>query len=258
MTSTAPTSPQPSTTQRGRTAVVAVVAIVAAVLVAAVAWYLFRPAPAAVDIAAAVDAVASTDDTATSEGAGGSAQEVDGTWSVDTSIGTFSVTETTGTFVGFRIDEELASIGATEAIGRTPSVTGSLTLDGTTLTEAAFTADLTAMVSDETMREDDIQDALGTSANPTATFLLSEPIELNAVPVEGEPIEVEATGALTVNGVTREVTVPLQAALTDGVLVVAGSVDVALADFDVTKPTSPAVVSLADVATIELQLYLSR
>lgn len=78
------------------------------------------------------------------------------------------------------------------------------------------------------------------------------------MPAEGEAIDIDATGALTVNGVTQGVTVPLQAVLTDGVIVVTGSVDVALADFDVTKPTSPAVVSLADVATIELQLYLTR
>lgn len=40
-------------------------------------------------------------------------------------------------------------------------------------------------------------------------------------------------------------------------MVVTGSVDVALSDFDVTAPTAPIVLSVADTATVELQLYLS-
>src|SRR5690606_5742180 len=38
---------------------------------------------------------------------------------------------------------------------------------------------------------------------------------------------------------------------------VTGSVDVAPSDFDVTAPTAPIVLSVADTATVELQLYLS-
>ena len=43
-----------------------------------------------------------------------------GTWTVDTSIGEFSFEDSTGTFVGFRVQEELCGIGSTTAVGRTP------------------------------------------------------------------------------------------------------------------------------------------
>ena len=63
------------------------------------------------------------------------AEGIEGSWTVDTSVGEFSVTEnTTATFVGFRIEEELANIGSATAVGRTPGVSGSMVIEGTTLT----------------------------------------------------------------------------------------------------------------------------
>jgi hypothetical protein len=50
---------------------------------------------------------------------------VDGRWTVDTAIG--AVADGSGTFVGYRVQEQLATIGATEAVRRTSSVTGSIT-----------------------------------------------------------------------------------------------------------------------------------
>lgn len=118
----------------------------------------------------------------------------DGTWTVDTAVGTFDVVDATGTFVGFRIDEELASVGATTAVGRTPAVTGDATIDGTTLTAATVEADLTAVVSDEPRRDSRIQAALETDRFPMATFTLSGPVELGADPTTGEQVTVTAPG----------------------------------------------------------------
>lgn len=59
------------------------------------------------------------------------------------------------------------------------------------------------------------------------------------------------------NGTTQEVTIPLEAVWSDGVITVTGSLDVALADYGVTAPSAPIVVSVADTATVELQLYLT-
>ena len=71
--------------------------------------------------------------------------------------------------------EELVSIGSTTAVGRTPEVTGSITIEGTTLTAAEIVADLTQIVSNESRRESAIQRTLGTGANPNATFVLTTP-----------------------------------------------------------------------------------
>ncbi len=242
--------------RRTRRRVAVGIGVVVAAGVAAVAWYLLRPAPSAVDLDAAVGSAQTGQ--ADDGGSDSAATSADGTWRVDTSVGSFSVTQTTGTFVGFRIAEELSTIGAAEAIGRTPEVTGTITIDGRTLTDTTITADLTAIESDQPRRDGRIQDALETGPFPEATFVLAEPVDLGTVPVRDETIAVQATGDLTIHGVTREVTVPLEAVWTDDLVVVTGSLDVVLADHGVTPPSAPMVVSVADTATVELQLYLTR
>lgn len=244
------TSSRPSTARR----LLVGGALVAVVLVGAAVWYLTRPAPAAVDLDAAVDSVQGVEPDDTSAA---STTSADGTWAVDTSVGSFSVTETTGTFVGFRIAEELSTVGATEAVGRTPEVDGAVTIDGATLADATITADLTAIVSDESRRDDRIQSALETGQFPMATFTLDGPVELGSAPARDEAITVDAIGTLTIHGEDRPVTVPLQAVWTDDVVVVTGSVDVALSDYGVTAPSAPIVVSVSDIATVELQLFLT-
>lgn len=242
--------------------------VLAAVVAAAIVWYLTRPAPGTVSIDDAVGqlesgaaAAAATAEDADADAAAlpdTAAAGTDGTWTVDTSVGEFSVEDTTGTFVGFRVDEELASVGATTAVGRTPEVTGELTLDGATLAEASFSADLTAVVSDRSRRENAIQRALDTATFPTADFTLTEPVELGEVPTDGASTEVTATGDLTISGVTQQVAVPLQFSVTDGVAVVTGTLDVAFVDYGVEVPTAPIVVSVEDSGTVELQLFLTR
>ena len=51
---------------------------------------------------------------------------IEGAWTVDTETGEFDYETATGTFAGFRIQEELASIGSTTAVGRTGDVSGSI------------------------------------------------------------------------------------------------------------------------------------
>src|SRR6478736_5463144 len=164
------TANQP-TRSRGPAIVVGVIFLALVIAAAAGLWYLFfRPAgPAPVSLAslppvaaasASADPTAetsadpagpSTDPTA-STGASSSASTsssdgISGTWNVDTSVG--SISDGTGTFVGYRVKEELATVGAQEAVGRTAAVTGSMTIDGTTITAVDITADLTQLQSDE-------------------------------------------------------------------------------------------------------------
>ena len=127
---------------------------------------------------------------------------LDGTWTVDPSIGSFS--DFSGSFVGYRVEEELANIGAATAVGRTPDVTGSVTFDGTTVTAVEMTADLTTLQSDNDRRDGQLRSqALETNTFPTATFTLTEPIQLDAVPADGEVVSATATGDLTLHGQTR-------------------------------------------------------
>jgi polyisoprenoid-binding protein YceI len=185
------------------------------------------------------------------------AGNLDGTWTVDTSIGSFS--DFTSSFVGYRVAEQLANVGATTAVGRTPKVSGTLTVSGTSITAVSITADLTALQSDRSMRDGQLRtQALQTDTYPTATFVLADPIKLDHLPAEGETISVTAVGDLTLHGVTKRVSIPLQAKLASGVVTVVGSLPIAFADYSIAPPQSMMVLSVADNGTMELQLHFTK
>ena len=189
---------------------------------------------------------------------------LDGTWTVTTSIGTFDASCLSdvcdATFVGFRIDEVLASIGSKTVIGRTPGVTGSLEFEGTTITAVDILIDMTALTTDDRRRTGAIRNqAISTNAFPEASFVLTEPIELGSIPADGESIQAIATGDFSIHGVTRSETLQLTAELSGNVLVVFGQLGpILLADYGIEKPSAAIVLSVEDNALIELQLFFIR
>ncbi|MDP9273212.1 MAG: YceI family protein [Chloroflexota bacterium] len=181
----------------------------------------------------------------------------DGTWKVDTSIGSFS--DSTSSFVGYRVQEQLANIGANTAVGRTPDVSGTLTLQGTIVTAVEVTANLATLKSNDDRRDGQLhRQALETDQFPTATFKLTQPIDLGTAPAEGEAVSVTATGDLTLHGQTKSVQIPLKAKRAGGVIAVTGSLEITFADFGIAKPTSFLVLSVQDHGTLELQLFFTR
>jgi polyisoprenoid-binding protein YceI len=252
--------------------VLIVVAVAVLAAAAAGAWYLFLRPPAPAEVAlGAVPTAAPTDDAteapaseapASAESAAPAASAavavgLDGTWTVDPSIGSFD--DFSGSFVGYRVTEELVGIGTSTAVGRTPDVTGSLTLAGSTITDASFEADLTTLQSDSGMRDGQLgRQGLETDTYPTATFVLAEPIELDAMPDDGETVEATAVGDLTLHGVTQQVEIPLEARLTDGVVTVVGSLPVAFGDYGMTAPESMRVLSIDENGTMEFQLQFTQ
>ena len=247
-----------------------VVALIAGGAVGFSYFFLRDPAPAAVGLSSASPTTPSAEATgdpsadssadasaAPASSSSSSGEGLDGTWNVDESIGSFS--DFSGSFVGYRVDEELATVGAATAVGRTPNVTGSLMLDGTTITAVDITADLTTLQSDESRRDGQLRrQALETDTFPTATFSLTQPIELGSVPADGQVIQATAIGDLTIHGVTKSVEIPLEARLSGDVVTVTGSIDILFADYSISRPTSFAVLSIADHGTMELQLQFTR
>jgi polyisoprenoid-binding protein YceI len=177
-------------------------------------------------------------------------------WTVDPSIGSF--TDFSGSFVGYRVQEQLVNVGGNTAVGRTPDVSGSLTLDGTTVTAASFSAQLAGLKSDDSRRDGRVDEALDVRQFPAATFVLGTPIQLGSLPADGQEVKATAAGKLTLRGVARDVTFPLTASRKGDVLMVKGALDVRFADFSIPKPTSFLVLSIADTGTIEVQLQLRR
>jgi polyisoprenoid-binding protein YceI len=219
-------------------------------------WILFLqpPGPAAVNVSTVpIPSIAAS-------GSGSlptTPASFDGTWKVDTSIGLFS--DSTSSFVGYRVQEQLANIGANTAVGRTPDVSGTLTLQGTTVTAVEVTANLATLKSNDDRRDGQLhRQALETDQFPTATFKLTQPIDLGAAPAEGQAVSVTATGDLTLHGQTKSVQIPLKAKRAGGVIAVTGSLEITFADFGIAKPTSFLVLSVQDHGTLELQLFFTR
>ncbi len=183
-------------------------------------------------------------------------QDLEGRWVVDRSR-EFDREEGRGTFGGYRIQEELAGgIGNSVAVGRSPEVSGWVIFDGDTVISAYVEVDLTQLVSDDDRRDSRVREALGPEAR--ATFQLEDEILLPEVPPVGEVIQMTASGILTIQGVSNEEEVELQAAVTETGLIVAGSTLIELADYDVEVPSATIVLSVSDEATVEWQLFLVR
>ncbi len=240
-------------------------AVVAVVAVAGVLWFLNRDTPDAVDLdraladatasedAAAADAPVATDDP--EEEADDALTDATGTWRVDPDFVPFDPETGSGSWVGYRIDEELSGIGAYTAVGRSPRVEGRIVIDGARVVEAEITADLQGLVSDNANRDGRIRPLF---ADRPVTFTLADPVDFGSIPSDGQRVIVTADGELAIGDVTRPVTVELSADVAGRRIVVTGSTLVVLADFDVAVPSAPVVLSVSDEATVELQLYLAR
>jgi polyisoprenoid-binding protein YceI len=250
---------------------IALAAVVLAILAAGAfgLWYIFlRPSgPAAVADASLVvpSRAPATSSAGSSAAATSSASSssttlsggIDGTWNIDTSIGSFS--DFSDSFVGYRVQEQLASVGGNTAVGRTPAVSGSLTIAGTKVTAVTIQADLTGLTSDDNRRDGQLShQGLETSTYPTATFSLTSPIDLGSVPADGAEVSVSATGKLTLHGQTKDVQIPLKAKLSGNTIVVTGSLEITFADYGISKPNSFAVLSIADTGALELQLFFTK
>ena len=244
-----------------RTKIILSVGVVAVLAAAGgIYWYLRDDAPPAVSLEAAAQSVqggTNTNSSGSTRAATVARDGIAGNWAVDADTGEFDFDSATGTFAGFRIQERLTGIGSTTAVGRTGEVTGSITIDGTKLTAASFEVDMASITTNDSRRDDNVQSALSISRFPKGTFTLTAPVELGADAAAGKPIKVDATGSLTIKGVTKTVTIPIEAQLVNGTVVVVGSTDIVFADYGVSVPRSAVVLSVEDHGILEFQLLLT-
>jgi polyisoprenoid-binding protein YceI len=189
-------------------------------------------------------AAASTSATSTSPGAG--------TWTVRS-----------GSQAGYRVREQFANVAApSDAVGRTSSVSGSFTLtqaaSGYSIPAGSFTVNVNTLTSDKSQRDQRIHRiGLESDRYPTATFQLSSPIVLPADAGSGQTIHVSATGALTIHGVQRTVTIPIDARLSGSQIEAVGSITFPFSQFGMTPPSVGGFVTVQDNATMEFKLLLA-
>jgi polyisoprenoid-binding protein YceI len=173
-----------------------------------------------------------------------------GTWTVN---GTQS-------FVGYRVREKLGFLPApSDAVGRTSAVTGAMTVAGTSVTAVKISADLSQLRSNEARRDEHLQTmGLETDSFPTATFSLTSPITFAKLPAKGEVIKESATGDFTLHGVTKRITIPIQARWDGSTIEVVSSFPVQFSDYSIQAPTIAGFVSVQDNGTVELKLVFTN
>ena len=171
------------------------------------------------------------------------AEDLAGTWSVSD-----------GSQAGYRVAEVLNGQDVT-VVGRTPDVTGGLTIAGTELTAADVTVTMTTITTDSSNRDGQFLDILKTSQFPTATFSLTSPVDVSAI-TQGVA-SVQAEGTLTIAGVSAPVTVDLSAQTTSSGVEVSGSIPVTFADYGIDAPDL-GFVKVERSGTVEMLLELTR
>lgn len=173
--------------------------------------------------------------------------------------GTWMLSAEGQSFVGYRIGETFADIGTATAVGRTSDLSAELDFDGARITRVAISADLRTLRSDQSRRDQALRTrGLETDRYPTATFTLSEPIAVDEAALSGDVIERAVRGTLELHGVANEVEIALTGQLVDGLVVIVGSSEIALADYEIEPPTNFRVVSIEDSGTMEFQIILAR
>jgi len=185
--------------------------------------------------------------TATTAAASASgAATTDGTWNV-----------ASDSVVGYRVKETLAGLD-TEGAGRTSSITGTMTIAGTTVSAVDLTVDMATFKSDDTRRDGQFSGRImEVSTFPTATFELTAPVDLGSIPADGSSVTVKATGDLTLHGVTKPVTFDLTAKETSGRIGVVGSTEITFADYSIANPSN-GFAETGDTGTLELQLIFDH
>ncbi len=162
-----------------------------------------------------------------------------------------------GTQVGYRVKEILFG-QSTEGVGRTSSVTGSLKLDGSTVTAVDVSVDMATITSDDARRDRQFNGRIMAVAQfPTATFRLATPIALGTVPPDGTTVRTTARGELTLRGTTKPIDVALEARRANGQIQVLGNYTVVFSDWGIPSP-STAGISVEDRGLLELLLVFAQ
>jgi polyisoprenoid-binding protein YceI len=172
----------------------------------------------------------------------------------------------TGSTVGYRVGEKLGALPAPDdAVGRTSSVTGTVTISGSgssgrvAASGANFKAEVNTLVSDKARRDKFIRThGLQTDQFPEATFVATKGITLPASTEKGQPVQVTCVANLTIHGVTKAVSIPLSVQLAGSQVQVVGALTFPFSEFGMIPPSIGSFVSVEPNATLEFSLQLAH
>lgn len=219
--------------------ILGIVAVVVLLAGGAVYWFVLRDdAPPAPELGSDCDVV-------------GDSTSADGDW---------EVVAGEDVYVGYRIQELFG--GETikkDAVGRTPAVTGTMTIEGGSVESVTIEADLSELASDQGRRDQYMNaNGLQTDEFPDTSFETTGVTDLPTDPVAGTTVDATVTGDLTLHGETREVAVPVKACWAGDTIVVTGAAPITLADYSIDTPNVGGFVAVDDAGELELSLTFER
>jgi polyisoprenoid-binding protein YceI len=148
--------------------------------------------------------------------------------------------------------------GKTVVIGRTSGVSGEIQVNlGTPVSveSATFTVDMTGLATDQNRRDRWLRNnAIETSIFPTATFTAVSVDGLPETYTEGETVNFQLTGDLTVRDVTKPVTFDVTAVINGDTLTGTATLNLQMTDFNVTPPDFANTLTVQNDFTIEVDI----
>lgn len=161
-----------------------------------------------------------------------------------------------GSVAGFRVRQTLLGKHA-DMVGRTHTVTGTITIAHQRLTVATFHLDLTTItINDKPAAE--FAKTLDTPSHPSATCTLTQPITLPPDVNTGATVTAPVTAQLTLHGVTRLVAFTVTGRRNGSALQATGSIPITFSDWAIKPQSYGPVGSLADHGVAEFLLILHR
>ncbi len=148
--------------------------------------------------------------------------------------------------------------GQKVTIGSTQEVAGSLALDlgaDQPLGPNRFTVDLPSLTSDQSLRDGWIRDnALESNKFPEAVFVASSVEGAPADYTEGQEVNFQLVGDLTVRAITLPATFDVIATLSGDTITGVAEAKVKMSDFGVTPPNFANTLVVDDLFTIRIEL----
>lgn len=176
---------------------------------------------------------------------------IDGEWQVTNRPGSNS------TSAGFTFDEVLPGERRTTSAS-TQGVTGFAKVVDGTLTAGEITVDMQHLTSDSDVRDESVRQRIfHTAEYPEATFRVTEPADVSAVPDDGSVGSVELTGDLTIHGTTQPVTQRFDVARSGDRLIVAGDIPINRLGYGVETPELVAA-KIAEDGEVNVRVNLTK
>lgn len=173
------------------------------------------------------------------------------------------VTTGDGNAARYRVRERLVGKELdNDAVGETTQVTGTIAVDHTgkvVASESRFTATVTDIKSDSDRRDGYVRRRiLVTDSFPTTTFVATAVQGLPATLPTSGTTEFKLVGNLTVKGVTRPSTWDIKATVNGDRLTGSARTRFTFAEFQLTQPKVPIVLSVVDTITLEYDFAMTK